>query len=140
MEEQLKKKEAILKFVKSKLAEKSLGQVELMELSQDLNRANHNIKHMIRGNTNPAGRYSCLGLGAIVAYFWVCTKLPKKTGYILPAVVGIVPIAISSYAFWRIGVWKFSSEGDAEKNKSALESSMIIDNEFRDIVKSYKKA
>jgi len=140
MEDQLKKKEAILKYVKSKLDEKSLGQYELMEFSQDLNVANHNIKHMIRGNTNPAGRYSCLLLGAFGAYFWVCTKLPKKTGYILPAIVGVVPIALSSYALWRIGVWRFSSEGDARKNKLALEKSMIIDNEFKEIVQSYKKA
>ena len=140
MEEQLKKKEEILKFVKSKLAEKSLGQLELLELGQDLNRANHNIKHMIRGNVNPAGRYSCLGLGAIMAYLWVCTKLPRTSGKLLPAIIGIVPIALFSYACWRVGVWRFSSNGDAMKNKSALESSMIIDNEFRDIVRSYKKA
>ena len=140
MEEQLKKKEEIVKFVRSKLAERSLTQTDLMELSQDLNRANHNIRHMIRGNTNPAGRYSSLGLGALIAYFWMCSKFPRNSGSLLPAIVGIVPIALSSFAFWKFGVWRFSSEGDAMKNRSALESSMILDNEFKDIVKSYKKA
>ena len=140
MEEQLKKKEAILKYVKSKLAEKALSQNDLMELNQDLNRSNNKIKHMIRGNTNPAGRYSTLGLGAILAYFWVSSKFPRNAGYLLPGILGIIPIALSSYAFWKFGVWRFSSEGDAMKNRSALESSMILDNEFKDIVKSYKKA
>jgi hypothetical protein len=140
MDELLKKKEEILNFAQKKFSEGSINQKEIVELSQDLQRANHNIKHIIRGNTNPAGRFSTAAFGGFLGLCWVLTKFPRNSGILLPCVIGILPITVGSYVFYKIGVNRFSSEGDAKKNKAALENSMVIDEQFRELVKSYKKA
>ena len=138
MDDLLKKKEEILNHLKKTFASGPVKQSDIVELHQDLQRANHNIKHIIRGNVNPAGRYLTTAIGGLLAYFLVTNKFPRNSGRILPLVVGFVPIAIGSYVFYRIGVYRFSGKEDAVKNLAMYEKSLIIDQEFKDIVKTYK--
>jgi hypothetical protein len=139
MDDLLKTKEEIFNHLKKRFESGSVKQTEIVELHQDLQRANHNIKHIIRGNVNPVGRYLSAAVGGLLAYFFVSTKFPRNSGRLLPAVVGIAPIVIGSYLFYRLGVYRFSSQGDAGKNIAMYEKSLIIDQEFKDLIKTYKK-
>jgi len=139
MDDFLKKKEEILNQLKKTFEIGSVKQSDIVELHQDLQRANHNIKHIIRGNVNPAGLYSSAAVGGLLAYFFVTNKFPRKSGRILPLVVGFVPILFGSYVFYRLGAYRFSSQGDAAKNIAMYEKSLIIDQEFKDIIKTYKR-
>lgn len=140
MDEQLKKKEEILNYTKKKFSEDSINQQEIVELSQDFQRANHNIRHIIRGNINSAGRHATAFFGGFLALCWVLTKFPRKSGVVIPGIIGIVPIALGYFLFFRIGVNRFSSEADAKKNTAALENSFILDQQFYELVNNFKKA
>lgn len=139
MDDLLKKKEEILNQLKKTFESGSVRQSDIVELNQDLQRANHNIKHIIRGNLNPAGLYLSAGVGGLLAYFFVSSKFPRNSGRILPLVVGFVPILFGAYVFYRLGAYRFSSQGDASKNIAMYEKSLIIDQEFKDIIKTYKR-
>jgi hypothetical protein len=139
MEEQLNRKKEILKYTKELFESGKIKQSDIVELNQDMNRVNHNIKHIIRGNTNPAGRYSSLILGGFLGLCWVSSKYPRNTPLRYALIFSALPIAFSSYALWKFGVWKFSSEDDAKKNLDMYRESLSADYEFKKVVLSYEE-
>ncbi len=138
MEEQLNKKNDLLKHTKNLFESGKITQQDIVDLNQELQRANHNIRHIIRGNMNPAGRYSATAVGMLLGFIWVCTRFPRKSPLSIRLLVGSVPIAIYGYVFFKFGKWRFSNDDDAKKNLAFLEQSFSVDDEFNKLVKSFK--
>jgi hypothetical protein len=137
MDEQLTKKESILYEFKRRMGEGSMTQHDVLDLRQELERCNHIIKHMIRGQENPAGRWATSAFFGIASYLtWKSFFVPKRRDkkYLLIQVVTFLPsVLIASMIGYGLGAWRFGNTKDARRFNQMFNNSLATDNEFYSI-------
>lgn len=137
----IEQKVSIYNELARKKNEGILSQNEVVDLKQELERRNFIMNHIIRGYTNPAGRYSAMAVfGSAGLFYWLTTRPLKgslfsiKSSITLPIFVGVPMLIGSAFAKRRLGDIK-----EAGRFTQMRDESFEIDEKFYEILDNLKK-
>jgi hypothetical protein len=137
----IEQKVSIYNELARKKNEGILSQNDAVDLKQELERCNFIMNHIIRGYTNPAGRYAAMAVfGSAGFAFWLTTRPLKaglfsiKSAFTLPIFVGIPMLLGSAFAKRRLG-----DKREATRFSQMRDESYDIDEKFYEILDNLKK-
>ncbi len=142
MDEQIAKKQLIFNELNRKFSEGVLTQPDVVDLSQEFQRCNHILKHIIRGQENPSARWITSGLFTFVGFLvWSSYRVPPARGQakrvfnfiVLPAML-IVP-GIIGYTW---GGRRFGNKKEAIRFRKLYEQTLETDKKFYELTNNLK--
>ena len=136
MDQQIERKQTILKELKRRHAEGNLTQNDVRDLRQELERCNHIQLHMIRGYVNPAGRYAAIAVFASVGFAYWLSNISSRSRFLtMRNVVTLLPcVLVPSVAGFLFARRRLGDRKEARRLNEMHEDSLEIDNEFYGIV------
>lgn len=136
MEEQVHRKESILRQLKKDIESGALTQERIVDLRQELERSTHIQNHMLRGNLNLSGRYFCSFIGFLGGLFYWMNRIPIHQSYFLRKnLLLFAPITgAGALVGYYYGAKRHSNVDDGRTNKKIIANSNLVNKEFYEII------
>lgn len=142
MDIQILRKQSILNQVKRMKQEGTLTQEDVMDLRQEFERSNHIMNHMIRGYTNPAGKWITISVFGVTGFaLWLNSFSSKTKILTLKNVCNLVPYVLLPLIFaLQFSKRRFGDLREANKCLEMRNESYTLDEQFYDILDKLQKS
>jgi hypothetical protein len=141
MDELIAEKASIYNELVRKKSEGKLTQYDAVDLKQEFERRNFIMNHVIRGYTNPAGKWAAMAVfGSVGLGYWLSTRpsrgslLSLRSSFTLPVYVGASLFLAAAFAKRRLGDRK-----EKIRFSQIRDESYEIDEKFYEVLDSLKK-
>jgi hypothetical protein len=141
MDEQIAKKSAIYNELIRKKNEGTLTQYDVVDLKQEFQRCNHICNHIIRGYTNPAGKYIAVALfGSAGLGYWLSTRPAMGRLFTIKSSLLIVPSVLLPVIFAvEFSKRRLGDRKEAKRFTDMRDESYEIDDKFYEDLDNLKK-
>ena len=140
MDEQVDRKKEIANAIAKRASENTTSQAYLLDMSQEVNRCNHIMQHILRSQYNYEGRLvgsAMLGTAALLFTLDQTSSL-KKVGARNIGMIAGATLAFSIFGFYYFGARRFGAVHDYRKNQAIYDKSLSYDKEISATMKNFK--